>query len=323
MANPLVTVIIPAFNAEKCIIEALDSVVAQTYRPIEVIVVDDGSSDNTAKVVKDYCSVSTRTVELGLRCICQRNGGPSMARNTGIKEARGGYVAFLDADDLWMSHKLEKQMQLFGKDFDADVVFTDVKVTKQRNGRTEEFVFFQKYALNTEFFGHAAKVINPVEKLLRSNFMLTPSVVVRRGCLNDGFFFNEDRRYAEDWEAWLTLSLGSTFCYVNEVCVHVRDEEDGLCSNERAMLLSKMNALDDFLIKNMGSISSQLPPDKLSEHLKEIYKWTGYHFMKQGNIELAKKYYKKSFKEAFDPGTMVYYLKALIKSVKPQKNTLS
>lgn len=117
---PLVTVVIPIFNCEKYIGEAIESVLAQTYRPIEVIVVDDGSSDGTAAAARRFSDV--------LYC-AQPHAGPGAARNRGVDLARGDLLAFLDADDVWMPEKLERQIAAFGADPALDMVL----------GRVEQF----------------------------------------------------------------------------------------------------------------------------------------------------------------------------------------
>jgi len=99
---PEVSVVIPAYNAGRTISAALASVFAQTYRDFEVIVVNDGSTDDTAQRLEEW---SGRLVT-----ICQRNGGPGRARNEGIARARGRLIAFLDADDIWLPRKLERQV---------------------------------------------------------------------------------------------------------------------------------------------------------------------------------------------------------------------
>ena len=100
--NSAVSVIIPAYNSEAFLAEALGSVLAQTYRPAEVIVVDDGSTDRSADVARSF---------EGVRYIYQANRGPATARNTGIALARGEFIAFLDHDDVWLPNKLEVQME--------------------------------------------------------------------------------------------------------------------------------------------------------------------------------------------------------------------
>jgi glycosyltransferase involved in cell wall biosynthesis len=104
-AQPLVSVVMPAWNAEATIVEALRSVAAQTYRNLEIIIVDDGSSDGTAELAKDFCVNDPRARTLG-----RSNSGPAAARNLGIVEARGEWIALIDADDVWHPTKVEKQV---------------------------------------------------------------------------------------------------------------------------------------------------------------------------------------------------------------------
>ena len=106
--RPLVSVIIPVYNGELYLAEAIESVLAQTYRPIEIIVVDDGSSDNTAEVAKRYAPE--------VRYVHQANSGAPAARNRGVGLARGEFLAFLDSDDTWAEDKIERQVACFEDD---------------------------------------------------------------------------------------------------------------------------------------------------------------------------------------------------------------
>jgi glycosyltransferase involved in cell wall biosynthesis len=114
---PLVSVVIPAYNYAKYLAKTLDSVFAQTYRPIEVIVVDDGSTDNTAEIVRAYPEV---------RYFYQSNQGVSVARNVGITAAQGEYIAFLDADDRWKPDKLSIQITYMLENPDIGITATKV-----------------------------------------------------------------------------------------------------------------------------------------------------------------------------------------------------
>lgn len=113
---PLISVVIPAYNAETYVGEAIESVLAQNHRPLDVIVVNDGSTDGTEEVIRRY----TRQ---GVRCLTQPNAGQAAALNRGLVEARGDYFAFLDADDLWVVDKLSRQMALFAQDPALEAVF--------------------------------------------------------------------------------------------------------------------------------------------------------------------------------------------------------
>jgi len=117
--NSLISVIIPVYNCEKYITEAINSVLKQEYHPLEIIVVDDGSTDKTQDKIKEFGYQITY--------IYQENGGTAKARNNGIKNAKGDYFAFLDADDIWVENKLKMQMEIFAKNPEIDLVFGQVQ----------------------------------------------------------------------------------------------------------------------------------------------------------------------------------------------------
>jgi glycosyltransferase involved in cell wall biosynthesis len=116
MHQPLISCVVPVFNAERYLGKALDSILAQTYRPIEIVAVDDGSADGSAQVLASYGD--------RVRRFHQANAGPATAYNRGVAEARGAYIAFLDADDLWYPEKLALQMARFGEQPAPDVCLT-------------------------------------------------------------------------------------------------------------------------------------------------------------------------------------------------------
>jgi len=119
MQKSLVTGIVPVFNGERYLGETLDSMLAQTYSPIEIIVVDDGSTDGTPDIVKSYGD--------RVRYLRQDNSGPAVARNQGINAAQGEFIAFLDADDLWHHEKLERQVARFEERPELDLCITYVQ----------------------------------------------------------------------------------------------------------------------------------------------------------------------------------------------------
>jgi glycosyltransferase involved in cell wall biosynthesis len=113
MSAPLVTCVVPVHDGARFLGEALDSVLAQTYEPLEIVVVDDGSTDDTATVARRY--------ERRIRFVRQEHAGPSAARNRGTRLARGEFLAFLDADDLWLPHKTVRQMSRFAARATLDI----------------------------------------------------------------------------------------------------------------------------------------------------------------------------------------------------------
>src|SRR5262245_50952803 len=116
MEGSLITCIVPAYNVERYLSEAIDSILAQTYRPLRVIVADDGSTDRTAKIAAEY---GKRIIYLR-----QTNHGYPAAKNLGLSAAEGDFIAFLDADDMWHPEKLARQMERFEKRPELDLCFT-------------------------------------------------------------------------------------------------------------------------------------------------------------------------------------------------------
>lgn len=114
--EPLISCIVPVYNGERFLAEALQSILDQTYQSLEVLVVDDGSTDGSAEVVDRFAGRVT--------CIHQTNGGPASARNTGVRAAAGAYLAFLDADDLWHAEKLQRQLARFRQRPDLELSLT-------------------------------------------------------------------------------------------------------------------------------------------------------------------------------------------------------
>jgi glycosyltransferase involved in cell wall biosynthesis len=130
VSHPVVSCIVPVYNGEAYIGEALDSILAQTWRPLEIIVVDDGSTDGSAAVAEAYGAI--------VRVIKQANAGCAAARNAGVAAATGEFVAFLDADDLWHPEKLDRQMARFAERPDLDYSVTHVQNFWQDDVREEE-----------------------------------------------------------------------------------------------------------------------------------------------------------------------------------------
>src|SRR3990172_11149387 len=133
---PKVSVIIPTFNCEEYIEETLSSVLFQTFTDFEVIVVDDGSTDNTIKVIKPYLDK--------ISYIQKDNGGQGSARNLGISLAKGEYLAFLDSDDLWLPDKLSLQVGYMENNPNVSLTFTDAVAFEERKGHKEK-IFEWKY----------------------------------------------------------------------------------------------------------------------------------------------------------------------------------
>lgn len=181
--RPLVSIIIPAYNVEPYINCALDSVVGQTYNEWEIIAVDDGSTDGTLRLLKEYLKKDPRIhiYELGI------NSGPAVARNFGIREAKGKYIAFMDADDWWYPTKLEEQISfMLSKGY--EFTFTAFEYTDND--------------LNVTGISHKPSRISYFG-ILRGNNIGTPGVVFDVEAL--GKMYMPQMRMSEDWALWISI----------------------------------------------------------------------------------------------------------------------
>jgi len=222
---PTVSAIVPSYNRGYILDRAVKSIIEQTFENWELIVVDDGSSDNTQQVVEAFDDPRIRYLRHDV------NRGVCAARNTAIESVKGNYIAFLDSDDTWLPDKLAKQLQVFQDSSETvGVVYTWLGLT-DINGTI-------KRLRDPLYRG------NLRENLLFSNLIGSPStVMVRSDYLNRGIRFDPQLKYGEDWDFYLQLAQHCEFEIVPEVLVHYCDEETSTSveakkatTNDRAVL---------------------------------------------------------------------------------------
>jgi glycosyltransferase involved in cell wall biosynthesis len=218
--RPLVTVIIPAYNAARFIRPTIDSVLDQTFQDFEFLVVDDGSTDETADVVRAY---GTR-----IRYLWKPNGGQSSSRNVGIREARGEFIAFLDHDDLWYPEKLARQVALMQASPSLGVVTTgSVLFDDQGDLETEIPVL-------PESSGPAL-----LARLLLGNVIGSCSkVLVRAACFRELGAFDEELRMAEDWEMWYRIATRYDIVAIPEPLIRYRIHAGNFSSSSARLNLA-------------------------------------------------------------------------------------
>ena len=191
---PLVSVVIPAFNSAGLIEQTLQSVQAQTFKNFEVIVVDDGSTDSTAATVQRFCSVDLRFI-----LITQPHSDVSVARNTAIAHARGEFIAFLDADDIWLPEKLARQIELFREDPRANFTFTNFYMW---NGHCDPSPWYPDNQPFPE--GDMSHEISFSGSPGCAASMST--AMVRRELFHTIGLFDPELMMGEDWDLWLRLA---------------------------------------------------------------------------------------------------------------------
>jgi glycosyltransferase involved in cell wall biosynthesis len=245
---PRVSVVIPAYNAAETLREAIDSVLGQTLRDLEVVVVDDGSTDATASMVHDYDS--------RVRCITTPNRGVSAARNTGIAESTGELVAFLDADDLWKPGKLERQIELLESRPEAGVSTTGaLRVTTSLEPVREE----------------RPRIItgDPCTEILLHSMVLgscSSSALIRRDLLVDVGGFDSRFSQCADIDLFLRLGRCTRFAVVPEPLFLYRAVEGNMSSDISLLERDIMAVLDRFFEDDVDKTYAPLRRRAYSNH---------------------------------------------------------
>jgi glycosyltransferase involved in cell wall biosynthesis len=235
---PTVSVIIPTYNRGALLVEAVESALAQRRPPDEILVVDDGSRDDTAARMAAYGE--------RVRYVRQANAGPSAARNHGFRLARGEYLALLDSDDLWTPDRLERQLEVLQRHPETDVVF----------GRE---VLFSDGQPDLDWNLHDPEVrrvlaqttgpLSPVLPLLiRENVVPTSTALFRRALLDRAGGIDESLRQAEDWDLWLRFALaGARFAHVPAPLCRRRMHDSNLIHDKEARMQATLAVLERHL----------------------------------------------------------------------------
>jgi len=232
--GPLVSIIIPVFNGERFLREAVESVLAQKYSPVEIIIVDDGSTDGTATVARSFPET--------VRYLHQTNHGPAAARNRGIEQAQGNLIAFADADDLWPSHKLELQLPYLIRDSKIDIVL----------GRIQQVLLSETQAKE---IGDPAFSVN------------LGSAVIRRSCFERVGLFDETMRYSEDVDWFMRAREGAAaIMTIDAVTLFYRQHEQNMTRGKSTSELNVLKALKKSLDRRreQTGFASALPSFKIS-----------------------------------------------------------
>lgn len=212
MENHLVTVVVPTYNRASLILDALDSVYAQTYRPIELIVVDDGSTDDTKPSVYKWIDNHKTENDFSAIYMFQKNSGGNVARNLGISAAQGECVGFLDSDDLWHKDKLSRQMKIFKQNLAVGGVYCGLR----------------------HMFIESGEICDPVKRgypsgnllsklLIRDVTAPTSAYVVRRDVFKKVGGFDETLQARQDWDMWIRLASEYEIGVVPEALVDYRE----------------------------------------------------------------------------------------------------
>jgi len=280
--SSLVSVIIPTYNRANTIIRAIESVLEQTYANIEIIIIDDASGDNTGGIVRGMVNSRIKYIRH------ETNKGGGAARNTGIDESKGEYVAFLDSDDTWLPEKIEKQVKLFERaDPRVGVIYTGFYRTDEDDRITKQV--------------SPSKKGNLYSRLLEGNFIGTTSVIMaKRECLKQIGGFNASLPSCQDWDLYIRLSKVCLYDYIPDPLVRFfcGEGHNKITSNKQWVILGHKYIFDKYNI-------SSLPRRSKARHY--YYLGTIYIYL-IGDLSTAAGYFMKAFVMTCN----IYYLKGIL-----------
>jgi teichuronic acid biosynthesis glycosyltransferase TuaG len=273
---PRVSIIMPAYNAEQWISEAIQSVINQTFSEWELIIVNDNSNDKTAKIAAEFALKDLRVKVFNL----VENNGVSFARNFGIQNAHGEFIAFLDADDLWHSDKLKIQLSFHENNSECEVSHTNfINFNEYGKIRTPFKFFFRQFI---------KKKGNLLVHLLYFNSIATLTVVMKKKIFLDVNGFDCNLSNLEDQDLWLRISeKGNSFSYLDDELSFYRVHKYGLMSN-----IGKFkSAYKKFFIKHALLLNKYFKT-KLSRAY--YFRYFGIYYFKSLNYKLAFLYLRKA-----------------------------
>jgi len=264
----LVSIIVPLYNSEKTILPTFNSLVNSSYKNIEILLIDDGSNDNTKSICEEFVKIYNN-----VKYFRKKNGGVASARNFGISKARGQFIALCDHDDYWVPNKLEKQIVLFQNN-NVGVVYSG-SYTLDDSG-------IMKKRIYDRYYEGACSM-----RILVDNCIPASSVVIRKECLNSVGFFEENRLLSgvDDKHLWVRISKEYNVLAVREELIIHRTGSNCYSFQEDKMFDAEIFCLEDL----KKYISDQSGYELFMRRaFKNVYSHYGKNFFHMGNYEKAR-----------------------------------
>ena len=268
-----VTTVITSYNKGPWLAEAIDSALAQEIDDHEILVIDDGSRDNTRQVAEAYGN--------RIRYFHQENAGQVAAKNKGVELAQGNFIAFLDGDDRWRATKLSKQLAKFKDDPEVGVVYTD-----RLKFRDEEIV------LASNKLGHTPREGRVTEFLIYDMFVPFSSSMVRKSFLDQAGWMDPQCPIAPDYDLWLRMSTVCKFAYVDEILMEYRTGIDSIGSRVKSKIEYTLKIQENFV---NNYFDGKFPyPKALHRAYFNKYRSAGNFYLSQNRNGAAFKFFLKA-----------------------------
>jgi len=316
MSNiPCLSIIMPAYNAAPYIAQAIYSILEQNFSSLELIVVDDGSSDQTAEIVRSIMSGDDR-----VKLLTQINSGkPSVARNKGIAAAAGAYISFLDSDDYWLPNRVALMVEALDVHHDWVAAFHDVKLISatgvpicgtylsNANFLSSAQPYIKKHGewfeCNKEFFKFMS---------LRYGAVHTQSIIINRKFFTSrDLIFDETLTICEDTDLWIKIAMRGKLGFLNQVLSHYRQHSSSITRNTILFAEQTVN----FHQKNYLQILSSLTQQEMQQYKKKIaacWRSLAYQYLQVNMNHKARKAYLQSFSNQASFIDLILFLKTFI-----------
>lgn len=273
--NPKVSVIIPTYNRAAYLSDAIESVLCQTLKDFELIIVDDGSSDKTREIINAYS-------DQRIKYLYKENGGAASAMNFGIAKSTGSYIARLDSDDIFLPEKLEIQVNLLNLNPEYGLVYT------------QAYNIDEKGNMLGLYLNNHTCPLEPLKVLRHFLFPPSQSIMFRKSCMDTIGYFDEDMPIAEDWDFCIRMAQQYKFAYCDEPLVKIRRHSEMITADK----IKTSHAILRVMQKHIKTLSMEGGESWLSPHYYKV----GRRYLYMNDYKSARQNFFMAFR--YDPTAM-------------------
>lgn len=295
---PKVSVVIPAYNSAKYLPETIESIISQSFKDIEIIIVDDASTDNTSDIIARINSSDIRYVRLE-----ENHGGPSRPRNIGIQKAKGEFIAFCDSDDLFVPGRLSTAIKFLRNNPDMGMVFTDAQKFDEITGADIGGNFLNGYnlfhALPKKEVAKNCFAISSKDAyscLFFENYILTCGVTVRASVFQKVGYFDETITNGDDKDMWFRISKDYPIGFIDKIGFKYRKRGNSISTRGPELAINRSKVIQKQLNNNISPSLQKRCHEMIANNTYGI----GYYYQSRGEMENARKHYCQSLVESFN-----------------------
>lgn len=276
---PCVSIIIAVYNRRRFLAEAIESALNQSFQDCEIIIINDGSTEDIFSVVEPYLKMHSSK----MRYIWQENQGAVATRNRGIKESSGKYIAYLDCDDAFLPDKLAKSVEFLEQNHDYAMVYSDMWIINAQGDYMQEWLSSKKQWAEGYIFTN----------LLKQCFIIPSNIVIRRSAFDQAGDFSPEVPFEHDFELWLRFARHYKIGLIKETLVKYRQHSENLSLNYREMSEDFIRIFRQYLADSRTNAEQRII---IRKKLAECYFYMGLDDLDKGAKRKARDYFMQAFK---------------------------